>query len=172
MYLEDDFMGNKSKIFFKILGFAFLAGGLGVIGLGLYYLIPEFETFIYIASGITALYAAIVFLFLAFSKSGGGEAVRKERAKRQDSDDDTRSSSDNNLKPLLSTSASAKKIAPKEKIKESYGSVTCYKCGTQNPAGEYYCSGCKSAMKKICKLCGHDNPQGATVCEGCEKSMD
>ena len=172
MYFGGQFMGNKTRLVFKILGFVFLAGGLGVIGLGLYYLIPEFETFIYIASGIGALYASIMFLFLAFNKSGGGEIIRKERAFKKQDPDDSRDSSDDHLKPLMSTSASAKRIAPKEKARENRGTVVCYKCGTENPYGEYYCSGCKSAIKKICKLCGHDNPPGTTVCEGCEKSMD
>ena len=173
-------MGNKTaKLIFKILGFTFLAGSLGVIGLGLYYLIPEVETFIYIVCGIGGLCVAIIFLVLALWKFGGGPAVYKERPskfKERSFSNDHESNTDkwSSMSDTYSRQVpEGKRLPPKEKVKEGrYGTVYCSKCGAENPAGEYYCSSCKSAMKKICKLCGHDNPQGTTVCEGCEKEME
>jgi|GEM_PF-5276706 len=170
-------MSKKVKLVFKILGIVFFAGSLGLAGLGLYYLIPEFETFMYIAGGIAAFVIAIIFLLIAFLKVGGDAVCQrpvkfKERSSNNSQDfnaDKWNSMSDTYSRPV----PEGKKLPSKEKVKEDrYGTVHCAKCGAQNPAGEYYCSSCKSAIKKICKLCGHDNPQGTTVCEGCERAMD
>lgn len=169
---------NGGKIFFRILGFLILIGGAGLIGLGLYYIIPDIKTFsipeelYYIMGGVSGLFIAVIILILAFRKP---VVLNQESDELTKQDPNAWNTEPEETKPYTPSRPINSDIKPEVKIKQKEGivgqTVICPKCGAENIFGEYYCCECKSAMKKICKLCGHGNTYGTETCEGCGKIM-
>ena len=51
--------------------------------------------------------------------------------------------------------------------------VTCPKCGTENPAGAKFCSNCGTPLgPKTCAKCGAEVPQGAKFCPECGQAQE
>lgn len=52
-------------------------------------------------------------------------------------------------------------------------SITCFKCGRNNPTNSAFCNGCGSPLqaKKNCSACGFDNPHDSSFCNKCGSKL-
>ena len=58
-----------------------------------------------------------------------------------------------------------------EKIGQQTSSLSCLKCGNNNPLGSKFCNRCGSPLSPFCSKCGHSNPSGAIFCGQCGSKL-
>lgn len=180
---------RKSKLFLKLLGFIFLAGGIALIILGTIYIlkIKNFtipEELYYIAGGTLDVFIGAILWIFGFRKlTGKNEKILKKAEEKFTSDEfnsvntwpseqdtseqDSWAASPNKWAAV--NPSEAKEYRPKQSKHETAATAVCYRCNTQNNATDYYCKNCKSSLKKVCPFCGHGNNPSIDTCEGCGK---